>query len=177
MDRWGLIENEPVTKATQLDDQTKRNIGKYLCTYIPIQKVQTLAGDLEGSKACLFFSFFVFFSFVSEISKKYLFIIISKMSNNSSIIPGSYRTPAFPSLYSLIPGALDEPKYLYYTKDIWRFTLFWTIIYFEGFHLAASGYAVIVQRRNWKAMWIVPVLYMIVAGVEAVLAGSVVGLM
>lgn len=94
-----------------------------------------------------------------------------------STIPPDYRTPSFPSLYSFIPSVLDDPQYLYRIKDIWRFTLFWTIIFYQGFHLAASGYAVVVQWRNWKFMWLVPVVYMLVAGVEAVLAGSVVGLM
>lgn len=97
--------------------------------------------------------------------------------NPSSIIPENYQTPTFPSLYSLIPPIRDEPQYLYHIPDIWRFTLFWTIIFFEGFHLAAGGYALVVQWRNWKTMWLVPVVYMLVAGVEAVLAGSVVGLM
>ncbi len=31
--------------------------------------------------------------------------------------------------------------------------------------------------KNFKVLWVVPVVYGIVAGVEAVLAGSVVGLM
>ena len=35
----------------------------------------------------------------------------------------------------------------------------------------------VVQWRNWKMMWIAPLLYMFVAGIQAVLAGSVVGLM
>lgn len=113
--------------------------------------------------------------------KKYKYLTPSTrklaMSKNPSIIPENYQTPAFPSLYSLIPPIRDEPQYLYRIPDIWRFTLFWTIIFFQGFHLAASGYAVMVQWRNWKTMWLVPVVYMLVAGVEAVLAGSVVGLM
>jgi hypothetical protein len=99
------------------------------------------------------------------------------MSNNPSIIPDNYITPKFPSLYSPIPPVLSEPQYLYRIQDIWRFTLFWTIILFEGCHLAAGGYAVMVQWRKWKIMWLVPLVYMLVAGVEAVLAGSVVGLM
>lgn len=98
------------------------------------------------------------------------------MSNSSSIAPDDYTTPPFPGLYSF-QTALTEPVYLYHSRDIWRFTLFWTIIIFEGFYLAASGYAVVVQWRNWKMMWIAPLLYMFVAGIQAVLAGSVVGLM
>lgn len=94
-----------------------------------------------------------------------------------SVIPVGYKTPRFPSLYSPIKAALDEPQYLYHSQDIWRFTFFWTIIIFEGFHLAVSGYAVIVQWKNWRTMWMVPLVYMFLAGVEAALAGSVIGLM
>ncbi|KAI4135133.1 MAG: hypothetical protein LQ347_000921 [Umbilicaria vellea] len=67
--------------------------------------------------------------------------------------------------------------YIYALRDIWRFTLFWTVIIFEASHLAASAYAVAVQWKNWKIMWVVPIVYMVVGGVEAVMAGSVVGLM
>lgn len=98
------------------------------------------------------------------------------MSNTGSIAPDDYKIPPFPGLYSF-QTAFTEPSYLYHSRDIWRFTLFWTIIIFEGFYLAASTYAVVVQWRNWKMMWIVLLLYMFVAGIQAVLAGSVVGLM
>lgn len=43
--------------------------------------------------------------------------------------------------------------------------------------MVVSLYALAVQWRNWKLMIGVGLLYMLVAGVEAVLAGSVVGLM
>lgn len=98
-------------------------------------------------------------------------------TNSSSTGSSNFTTPRFPALYwpvSVLPG---EPKYLYTTRDAWRFTLFWTIIIFEAFHLAASGYACVVQWKNWKIMWVVPVVYMALAGVEALMAGSVVGLM
>lgn len=98
------------------------------------------------------------------------------MSNTDSIAPDDYKIPPFPGLYSF-QTAFTEPSYLYHSRDIWRFTLFWTIIIFEGCYLAASTYAVVVQWRNWKTMWIAPLLYMFVAGIQAVLAGSVVGLM
>ncbi|MCJ1270670.1 hypothetical protein MMC22_010567 [Lobaria immixta] len=98
------------------------------------------------------------------------------MSQHSSITPDGYETPRFPGLYSF-QAVFRNPQYLYHARDIWRFTLYWTIIIYEGFHVAASGYAVAVQWRNWKMMWMIPPLYMFVAGVEAVLAGSVVGLL
>lgn len=97
--------------------------------------------------------------------------------NTTQYTPDSYNIPPFPSLYWFIPGKTRTPQYLYHQSDIWRFTLFWTIIVYEAFHIAASGYAVAVQWRNWKFMWIVPVIYMVIAGVEAVLAGTVVGLL
>ena len=97
--------------------------------------------------------------------------------NTTQPVPPGYKTPPFPSLYWFINGKAHEPQYLYHMSDIWRFTLFWTIIVFELCHVAASGYAVIVQWRNWKIMWIVPLVYMITAGIEAVLAGTAVGLL
>jgi len=33
------------------------------------------------------------------------------------------------------------------------------------------------KRSNWKYLWVVPLFYIFVAGVEAIAAGSVVGLM
>lgn len=89
----------------------------------------------------------------------------------------NHTSPNFPGLYwpiSVLPG---EPQYLYQVKDVWLFTLFWTLIVFEGCHIAASGYAFAVQPRNWKIMVGVVALYTILAGIEALMAGSVVGLL
>jgi hypothetical protein len=33
------------------------------------------------------------------------------------------------------------------------------------------------KKSNWKFLWLVPIVYAIVAGVEALFAGSIVGLM
>ncbi|CAD6565850.1 MAG: hypothetical protein ASARMPRED_008010 [Alectoria sarmentosa] len=127
-------------------------------------------------------------------------------ANTTTWIPENYTTPSFPSLYWLIgPDDLVQPKFLYQVHDIWRFTLFWTIIIFETVHLLAGTYAVVIvwwggrnrlkedgkengekkrlkrcgegSLKKIKVLWVVPVVYGIVAGVEAVLAGSVVGLM
>ncbi|CAD6590948.1 MAG: hypothetical protein ASARMPREDX12_004801 [Alectoria sarmentosa] len=126
-------------------------------------------------------------------------------ANTTTWIPENYTTPSFPSLYWLIgPDDLVQPKFLYQVHDIWRFTLFWTIIIFETVHLLAGTYAVVIvwwggrnrlkedgkengekkrlkrcgegSLKKIKVLWVVPVVYGIVAGVEAVLAGSVVGL-
>lgn len=48
---------------------------------------------------------------------------------------------------------------------------------FEVCHLAASSYALVVQWRNWKVMLGVVLVYGVLAGVEALMAGSVVGLL
>lgn len=90
---------------------------------------------------------------------------------------GTHTTPRFPALYwpiSVLPG---EPQYLYDVKDSWRFTLFWTLIVFEACYIAASSYAFAVQWRNWKKMLGVMVVYAVLAGLEALMAGSVVGLL
>jgi hypothetical protein len=36
-------------------------------------------------------------------------------------------------------------------------------------------YAMMIQWRNWKLIWITPVVFGLVGGVEALIAGSVVG--
>jgi hypothetical protein len=95
----------------------------------------------------------------------------------SSRVPLDYSAPAFPSLYLSLFGVAGENNYLYYTEDIWRFTLCWTLILYGGTHLAVAFCAVAVQWRNWRVMWAVPLIYGIVAGMEALLAGSVTGLM
>ncbi|KAI4110412.1 MAG: hypothetical protein LQ339_001277 [Xanthoria mediterranea] len=92
-------------------------------------------------------------------------------------LPGHYETPHFPALYWPIGVLPGEPQYLYTVQDAWRFTLFWTLIVFELCHLAASSYALLVQWRNWKVMLGVVPLYSVLAGVEALMAGSVVGLL
>ena len=91
--------------------------------------------------------------------------------------PPDYRTPSFPSLYWLINAKADEPQYLYHMVDVWRFTLFWTLLIYGTCHITVSCYALLMQWRSWKVMWAVPLVYGLVAALEAVLAGSVVGLM
>ncbi|KAK4694191.1 hypothetical protein P7C71_g3351, partial [Lecanoromycetidae sp. Uapishka_2] len=129
-------------------------------------------------------------------------------SNTTTQVPPGYSTPPFPSLYWLIgPDNVVKPAYLYHERDIWRFTLFWTIIIYEAAHLAVGFYAVAMVwwggrnglkpakakgKRNeatrekedggakvkkLRVLWMVPIVYGLVAGIEAVLAGSVVGLM
>lgn len=94
----------------------------------------------------------------------------------SARAPISYHVPSFPSLYNPRPGSDHQAYYLYYTSDIWRFTLFWTMILFGGTHLCVAICAAVMQCRSWKVICAVPVLYLVVGALEAVLSGSIVGL-
>lgn len=67
------------------------------------------------------------------------------------------------------------PYYLYDPDDIWRFTLIWTALFFGALHLVVAFWACIVQWRNWKIIWITPLIYAIIGGLEGLIAGSVVG--
>ncbi|KAJ5365123.1 hypothetical protein N7517_008009 [Penicillium concentricum] len=95
------------------------------------------------------------------------------MANNR--VPINYEVPSFPSLYDPLPAHHHQAYYLYYTKDIWRFTLFWTLLFYAATHLTVSGCAVLTHFRNWNVIWIVPLVYSIIAGLEGLLAGSIVG--
>ncbi|KAK3943060.1 hypothetical protein QBC46DRAFT_54707 [Diplogelasinospora grovesii] len=91
--------------------------------------------------------------------------------------PAGYTTPPFPSLH----WPPQDPRWSLYTLgDILRFTLLWTLIIYGLFHLGAAGIALLMQvgkkKSNWKFLWLVPIVYAIVAGVEALFAGSIVGL-
>ena len=95
--------------------------------------------------------------------------------------PFDYATPPFPSLYWPLRAKPGVANYLYYAGDIWRYTLLWTLIVFAVFHLGVAGFAVLMQfgkgKHAWQYVWIIPLFYALVAGVEVLLAGSIVGLM
>ncbi|KAJ9425563.1 hypothetical protein QL093DRAFT_2247073 [Fusarium oxysporum] len=79
--------------------------------------------------------------------------------------PPDYQTPRFPSLnvQTLYDTTADKQFTLYYVLDVWRFTLLWTLIIYACFHMG-------------QYLWAVPVIYLVIAGLEAVMAGSIVGL-
>lgn len=96
------------------------------------------------------------------------------MANNR--VPINYHTPSFPSLYDPLPIHNKQAYYLYYTTDIWSFTLYWTLLFYGVTHLTVAGCAILTHRRNWSVIWLVPLLYIVVAGLQALMAGSIVGL-
>lgn len=96
--------------------------------------------------------------------------------------PASYRTPPFPSLnIHDIHDFTDDKRYtLYYIGDAWRFTLMWTLIVFAVFHMGAVLIAWFThgwKKSSWKYLWVAPIIYLGVAALEAVVSGSIVGLM
>ncbi|KAI0408745.1 hypothetical protein F4802DRAFT_364565 [Xylaria palmicola] len=88
--------------------------------------------------------------------------------------PSDYQRPRFPSL--CWP---PHTCVIYTLYDSWRFTLIWTLILFTGFHLSTTAIALLMQVGKpssiWKNLIAVPIVYAVVAGVEALVAGSVVG--
>ncbi|PHH64689.1 hypothetical protein CDD81_4130 [Ophiocordyceps australis] len=96
--------------------------------------------------------------------------------------PPGYQTPRFPSLnvrtlYDRTPQRIYT---LYHIDDVWRFTLVWTLIVYASFHLGAVVVAMLThgwKSSSWRYLWLVPLVYLVVAGLEALLAGSIVGLL
>lgn len=99
---------------------------------------------------------------------------------SSDYPPKNYTTPPWPSLL-WPPQEQTLEGSLYYLSDVWRFTLIWTFVIYALVHLGAAAIALIMQlgkaRANWKFLWMIPTVYMVLAGIEALFAGTVVGLM
>ncbi|KAJ4391231.1 hypothetical protein N0V93_004848 [Gnomoniopsis smithogilvyi] len=102
----------------------------------------------------------------------------SSASTSTPYPPTNYRSPGWPSLFW---PPLDDRYVLYGLFDMWRFTLYWTLVMFAAFHWAVIGIALFVQigkrRTNWKYLWTIPIIYSVMAGLEALVAGSVTGAM
>ncbi|KAF2126204.1 hypothetical protein P153DRAFT_369548 [Dothidotthia symphoricarpi CBS 119687] len=92
-----------------------------------------------------------------------------------SAAPLGYTTPTFPSLYWPLPISSAQKHYLYYPGDILRFTLYWTLLLFGGIHLIVGLWACIIQWRNWKIIWIAPLLFALVGAIEGAMSGAIVG--
>lgn len=58
---------------------------------------------------------------------------------------------------------------------MWLYTLNWTLICVIGVHMIAAMWAIMNQLKNWKIIWIVPIIYMVIGGIEALIAGCVTG--
>ncbi|KIX03888.1 uncharacterized protein Z518_07441 [Rhinocladiella mackenziei CBS 650.93] len=123
-------------------------------------------------------------------------------------VPISYQAPQFPSLYWPVRAAPGEAQYLYYLSDIYRYTLYWTLITISAAHVCVATWAVLMQfnsaahrrrylrtpagralsAKNRKLLgeypigetlswvWLIPLVYIVIGGLEALLAGSLLGL-
>ena len=92
-----------------------------------------------------------------------------------SVAPLGYTTPPWPSLYWPLPAGTATSYYLYRPDDILRFTVYWTLLLVGGVHFITALWACIVQWRNWKLIWIALPVFTIVGGIEALVAGALVG--
>ncbi|OWT43244.1 hypothetical protein VFPPC_17593 [Pochonia chlamydosporia 170] len=95
--------------------------------------------------------------------------------------PPDYQTPPFPSLNvkQLQDHTPDRRYTLYHISDVWEFTVIWTLITYIFFHLGAVLVAFFshgFNKSSWRFLWAVPIIYLLIAGIEAILAGSIVGL-
>ncbi|ODQ56700.1 hypothetical protein WICANDRAFT_37073, partial [Wickerhamomyces anomalus NRRL Y-366-8] len=90
-------------------------------------------------------------------------------------VPVGYSTPKFPSLYWPVNNKMYTVSYLYYTYDIWKFTIFWSLIFFIGFYGAAGLWAALVHRKLAGGCWILG-FYVLIGGVQGIISGTVVGL-
>ncbi|KAK2070386.1 hypothetical protein P8C59_004881 [Phyllachora maydis] len=88
----------------------------------------------------------------------------------------NYTVPPFPAL-GWPPQ--DPTRQLRSLPEMWRFTLLWTLAIYAIFHLSAASIAIIMHTgkttSDWKYLCMVPLVYTFVAGVEALIAGSVTG--
>ncbi|KAK9378820.1 uncharacterized protein V2V93DRAFT_328407, partial [Kockiozyma suomiensis] len=91
----------------------------------------------------------------------------------SVYIPWGYEVPEFPSLSWPTTSRMDTKYYLYYRKDIWRFTCLWTIIVYEVVHFAAGLWAALMSRR--LKSFVILAIYMFVGGVGGIISGSIIG--
>ncbi|KDQ19057.1 hypothetical protein BOTBODRAFT_52241 [Botryobasidium botryosum FD-172 SS1] len=63
--------------------------------------------------------------------------------------PPGYRTPSFPSLYNPSLEFRDEhgSHFLYKSSDIFRFTLYWTMIFYLSMYAFCGAWALIARRK------------------------------
>lgn len=91
-------------------------------------------------------------------------------------IPVGYTVPKFPALTMQFKRNDFSSEYLFYTIDIWKFTLYWTLIIFFAFYCAAGVIAAVCQRRFFSGIAII-VVYMLWGLFQAFFSGSIVGLL
>lgn len=117
-----------------------------------------------------------------------------KIFVSSLDVPIGYVTPHFPSLFWPLGSTL--PRYnelfLYYSIDIWKFTVFWVIIFFSGAYLLVGVAAALsmnlrayrerkIVQSNKKAV-VLPlvlcaILYLVAGVAQGFMLGAIIGLL
>ncbi|CAI4832610.1 CPA_1a_G0057280.mRNA.1.CDS.1 [Saccharomyces cerevisiae] len=99
-------------------------------------------------------------------------VLRSFVTNND--IPVGYVTPKFPSLYWPINNSKYSTGFLYYISDIWKFSLYWTLIFNGAFYVTAGVYASLTHRKKAGSVWIF-VMYVLYGGLQGLTTGTVMG--
>lgn len=96
----------------------------------------------------------------------------SFITNND--VPIGYVTPSFPSLHWPISNGKFSLAVLYDVVVIWKFTLYWSLIFNGAFYGIAGLWASYSHRRRAGGLWIMAI-YLVYGGIQAVAAGTVIG--
>ncbi|CCF59406.1 hypothetical protein KAFR_0G03730 [Kazachstania africana CBS 2517] len=90
-------------------------------------------------------------------------------------VPIGYITPKFPSLYW--PIGFDESfdnAFLYSVVDIWKFTLYWSLIFNGAFYVSAGAVACLTTKKKSRSLLIFAT-YTVFGGLQGVIVGTVMG--
>ncbi|CAR56731.1 May24p [Kluyveromyces lactis] len=91
-------------------------------------------------------------------------------------VPVGYQVPDFPSLYWPMNNGKFSVAYLYYLPDIWRFTIFWTMILFAIVYGTTGAIAWTTHKKILFGFWMIP-LYIMIGMAQAFVSGTVVGIL
>lgn len=109
------------------------------------------------------------------------------MSTSHFHLPYGYvEAPPWPSLYwpfgpNFNPLSLiaDIPHSLYYMKDIWRFTVLWSLIFAIAVYFPAGIWAYMMFLKShtfkWYMLVLVPLIFVVAGGLSSFIIGSIVG--
>ncbi|KAH3672968.1 hypothetical protein WICPIJ_009977 [Wickerhamomyces pijperi] len=87
-------------------------------------------------------------------------------------VPVGYTTPPFPSLYWPLGQEKYTISYLYYSFDIWKFTVFWTLIVFAAFYGSVGIWAGLLTRRIFLGITVLT-SYLIIGSIQAFISASI----
>lgn len=96
----------------------------------------------------------------------------SFITNND--IPVGYVTPTFPSLHWPVHNNKSSLAVLYDVFVIWKFTLYWSLIFNEAFYGIAGLWASFSHRKKAGGLWIM-VIYLTYGGMQGVAVGTITG--